>query len=130
VKLPGLGESRAAELRAACAQAATAEAVAKALFYVARSDYERAREAHTRAVVALAQSHPAPRGTLVHAMADIPCNERARLERAVFFAVQVLYGTKPEDRGPARVAEREAVRALEEHVKLHGCMASRNQHKS
>jgi hypothetical protein len=37
------------ELQAACAKAATAEAVAQALFFVARSDYERAREAHRRA---------------------------------------------------------------------------------
>jgi len=52
---------------------------------------------------------------------DIPCEERAKLERTVILAVQVLYATKPADRGPARIAETEAVKALDEHVELHGC---------
>ena len=54
-------------------------------------------------------------------MPDIPCEERAKLERAVILAVEALYATKPKDRGPARIAEREAVKALKEHIKRHGC---------
>jgi hypothetical protein len=54
-------------------------------------------------------------------MPDIPCDERAKLEHAVIIAAQVRCATKREERGPARIAEREAVMALEEHVKLHGC---------
>ena len=53
----GMGDSRADELRAACFKAATAEAVAEALFFVARSDYERAPEAHRRAALALADGN-------------------------------------------------------------------------
>jgi hypothetical protein len=34
-------------------------------------------------------------------MPDIPCDERANLERAVIVAVQLLFATKPVDRGPA-----------------------------
>jgi hypothetical protein len=63
-------------------------------------------------------------------MPDISCDERTRLKRAVIVAVQVLYATKCEERGPARIVEREAVKALEEHVELHGCMGSRTQNKS
>ena len=55
-----IGDPLAAELRAACARAATAEAVAEALFFVARSDFERAREAHRRAVSALVQTATTP----------------------------------------------------------------------
>jgi hypothetical protein len=60
-------------------------------------------------------------------MATIPCEERARLERAVRVAVQVRCDTKAEDRGQARIAEKDAVKALDEHVALHHCVRSRNQ---
>ena len=59
-------------------------------------------------------------------MPDTPCDERAKPEHAVILAVLVLYGTKPADRGPARVAEREAVKALDQHVELHGCRPPRS----
>ena len=68
-----------------------------------------------------------PCGTIVHAMANIPCEERARLEHVVRIAVQVLCDTKTEDRGQARIAKRDAVKALDEHVALHHCLGSRNQ---
>ena len=54
-------------------------------------------------------------------MANTPCEERA-----VMITVQVKCDTKPEDRGQARIAERDAVKALDEHVALH-CVRSRNQ---
>ena len=54
-------------------------------------------------------------------MANTPCEDRA-----VMIAVQVKCDTKPEDRGQARIAERDAVKALDEHVALH-CVRSRNQ---
>jgi hypothetical protein len=54
----------------------------------------------------------------------------ARLERAVMIAVQVRCDTKPEKRAQARIAERDAVKALDEHVELHGCVGSRKQKKS
>jgi hypothetical protein len=60
-------------------------------------------------------------------MANIPCEERARLEHVVRIAVQVLCDTKTEDRGQARIAKRDAVKALDEHVALHHCLGSRNQ---
>ena len=65
---------------------------------------------------------PDPCGKPVHAMANTPCEERA-----VMIAVQVKCDTKPEDRGQARIAERDAVKALDEHVALHHCVRSRNQ---
>ena len=57
-------------------------------------------------------------------MPDIPCEERLRLERAVIVAIQGLYATESTARGPARNAERDAAKALQDHVELHGCRGS------
>jgi hypothetical protein len=66
----------------------------------------------------------------LYTLPDIPCDERARLEHAVMIAVLVRCDTKPEERGPARIAEIDAVKALDEHVALHGCVGRRKQKKS
>jgi hypothetical protein len=52
---------------------------------------------------------------------DKPCEERKKLEQAVINAVQALYAAKGADRAPARDVENKAVKALNEHVKEHGC---------
>ena len=57
-------------------------------------------------------------------MPDIRCEERLRLERAVIVAIQGLYAAESTARGPARIAERNAVKALQDHIELHGCRGS------
>ena len=57
-------------------------------------------------------------------MPDIPCEERLRLERAVIVAIQGLYAAESTARGSARIAERNAVQALQDHIELHGCKSS------
>jgi hypothetical protein len=57
-------------------------------------------------------------------MPDIPCEERLRLERAVIVAMQGLYAAESTARGSARIAERTAVKALQDHIELHGCRGS------
>ena len=49
------------------------------------------------------------------------CEERMKLEKAVIDAVQALYARRGEGRGPARLIERDAVKALDAHIKQHGC---------
>jgi len=57
-------------------------------------------------------------------MPDIPCEERLRLERAVIVAIQGLKAAESAARGSARIAERNAVKTLQEHIDLHGCTGS------
>jgi hypothetical protein len=57
-------------------------------------------------------------------MPDIPCEERTRLERAVIVAIQGLYAAESTARGPVRIVERDAVKALQDHIELHGCRGS------
>ncbi len=57
-------------------------------------------------------------------MPDIPCEERLRLERAVIVAIQGLYAAESTARDSARIAERNAVKALQDHIELHGCRGS------
>ena len=58
----------------------------------------------------------------VTAMLDIPCEERLRLERAVIAAIQASFAAKRTALyRAARIAERNAVDALHEHIELHGC---------
>jgi hypothetical protein len=57
-------------------------------------------------------------------MTDISCEERLRLERAVIVAIQGLYAAESTARGSARIAERNAVKALQDHIELHGCIGS------
>jgi hypothetical protein len=53
---------------------------------------------------------------------EAPCAEKLRLSKAVVKAVEVVYNVKtPEGKMKARAAEREAVKALDEHRKQHGC---------
>jgi predicted hydrolase (HD superfamily) len=53
---------------------------------------------------------------------ETPCAERLRLSEAVVKAVNVVYVAKSvKDKAFARAAEREAVKALEEHRKQHNC---------
>ena len=57
-------------------------------------------------------------------MPDIPCEERLRLERAVIVAIEGWYAAESTARDSARIAERNAVKALQEHIELHGCQSS------
>ena len=57
-------------------------------------------------------------------MPDIPCEERLRLERAVIVAIQGLYAEENSARRPARIVERNAMKALHDHIELHGCRGS------
>ena len=52
---------------------------------------------------------------------DPPCEERQKLEEAVALAVQAVYSAKREGLDAARKAEREALKALREHIEEHGC---------
>jgi hypothetical protein len=120
------------ELRTAmyCTNRAGRSCQATARVWVAGQPYCKAcggRASKMIAAILEWREPPDPCGTLVHAMANIPCEERARLQRAVRMAVQVRCDTKPKDRGQARIAERHAVTALDEHVALHHCVRSRNQ---
>ena len=53
--------------------------------------------------------------------AEDKCPERHELKQKVVAAVQDSYAAKGGDRIAARAAERKAVKALEEHIKEHGC---------
>ena len=50
-----------------------------------------------------------------------PCVKLVKLERAVIAAVEAAYSAKGEDRITARALERDAVQALDDHVKEHEC---------
>ena len=53
---------------------------------------------------------------------ETPCAEKLRLSEAVVKAVSAVYTAKSaKDKDAARTAEREAVKALENHRKMHGC---------
>jgi hypothetical protein len=54
---------------------------------------------------------------------DVPCEERQEPEHAGVLAVQAVYSAKRE--GLARKAEREALKALREHIEGHGCKAQK-----
>jgi len=54
-------------------------------------------------------------------LADKPCEERRKLEGAVILVVKGVYAAKDADRGLARIAENEAVEALNAHIRAHGC---------
>jgi hypothetical protein len=55
---------------------------------------------------------------------DEPCDERQALEWNVVDAVQQLYAAKGGDALPAAtIAERKAVKALQEHIETHGCVS-------
>lgn len=57
---------------------------------------------------------------------DAECTVRAQLERDVVVAVECVYATRDATefvRDEARRTERETVRALDQHIKEHGCKA-------
>ena len=56
---------------------------------------------------------------------DLPCEERQKLEQAVVLAMQAVYSAKREGLDAARKAEREALKALREHIEGHGCKAQK-----
>jgi hypothetical protein len=56
---------------------------------------------------------------------DLACEERQKLEQAVVLAVQAVYSAKKEGLDAARKAEREALKALREHIEEHGCKTQR-----
>jgi hypothetical protein len=55
-------------------------------------------------------------------MKDEPCDERQALEWNVVDAVHKLYAAKGDALAAARIAERKAVKALQEHIETHGCV--------
>ena len=55
------------------------------------------------------------------AMSQTRCGERAQLESNVVASVRAVYGADAAEKAKARIAERDAVRALESHIKEHGC---------
>ena len=57
-------------------------------------------------------------------MPDIPCEERLRLERAVIVAIQGFYVAENSARAPVRIVDRHAMKALHDHIELHGCRGS------
>lgn len=56
-------------------------------------------------------------------MPDVRCEARSALEQTLIEAVQALHAAKGEDRIAARKAETAAVKALDAHIKSHGCKA-------
>ena len=66
-------------------------------------------------------SLPAPLLLRERLMPKPACKEREGLERAVIDAVWGVYALKGADRTAARRRERNAAKALDLHIKQHGC---------
>jgi hypothetical protein len=62
-----------------------------------------------------------PDGASPPKSAESACSERRALEMKVAEAVADLYAAKGDARAVARNAERAAVKALDDHIKAHGC---------
>jgi len=57
-------------------------------------------------------------------MKEIAWATRSELEREVVTTVQKLYAANGDHRSVARTAERAAVKALDAHIREHGCKSS------
>jgi hypothetical protein len=55
----------------------------------------------------------------------LPCEDRQKLEQAVVLAVQAVHAATKEGLAAARKAEREALKALVEHIEQHYCKNQR-----
>ena len=58
-------------------------------------------------------------------MQEEPCKQRQNLEQNVVDAVQQEYAAKEDALPEARIAERKAVKTLEDHIETHGCRADK-----
>jgi hypothetical protein len=54
-------------------------------------------------------------------MSEFICAQRFLLEQDLVNAVRAQYSAMPQGKVKARAAERAAVKALERHLKTHGC---------
>jgi hypothetical protein len=70
------------------------------------------------------------RYTLANMAEEVFCEERLKLGQEVARAVQAIFSASEEELRAAQKAERKAVKALEDHIKLHGCATGSGISKS